>query len=69
MRMPFAMLGRAEQITMIACVLELCWNFETCVLARTATYMGELKTHVILAHVGPQTKRHYWGLRAFKNVL
>ena len=49
---------RPGQITVIACVLELCWNFEPFVLARTTSYRGELKTHsrhVLGAHFGPQT--------------
>ena len=48
----------AGQITVIACVLELCWNFEPFVLARTTTYRDGLKTHsrhVKGAHVGPKT--------------
>ena len=46
----------------VACVLELCWNFEPFVLARTTTYRGELKTHsrhVLGAHVGPTTLGKY----------
>ena len=57
---------------MIACVLELCWNFEPFVLARTITYRGELKTHsrhVLGAHFGPQTPGNYADLRWFKKVL
>ena len=60
------------QITVIACVLELCWNFEPFVLARTTTYRYEAKTHsrhVIGAHVGPKTRGKYWDLRWFKKVL
>ena len=60
------------QITVIACVLELCWNFEPFVLARTTTYRYEAKTHrshVIGAHVGPKTLGTYWDLRWFKKVL
>ena len=50
------MVGGAGQITVIACVLELCWNFEPFVLARTTTYRYEAKTHsrhVIGADFGP----------------
>ena len=60
------------QITVIACVLELCWKFEPFVLARTTTYRGELKTHRghgIGAHVGPKAPGTYWDLRWFKKVL
>ena len=60
------------QIAVIACVLELCWNFEPFVLARTTTYRGELKTHsrhVKGAHVGPNTRGMYLDLRGFKKVL
>ena len=49
----------AVQITVIACVLELCRNFEPLVLARTTTYWYEAKTyrsHVIGAHFGPKTR-------------
>ena len=57
---------------MIACVLELCWNFEPFVLARTTTYRYEAKTHrshAIGAHVGPNTHGTYLDLRWFKRVL
>ena len=60
------------QITVIACVLELCWNFEPFVLARTTRYRGELKTHrrhVLEAHVGPKAPGKYKNLRWFKKVL
>ena len=63
---------RSGQITVIACVLELCWNFEPFVLARTTTYRYEAKTHrshVIGAHVGPKTPGTYLVLRWFKKVL
>ena len=57
---------------MIACVLELCWNFEPYSLARTYTYGDGLKTHsrhVKGAHVGPKTPGKYWDLMWFKKVL
>ena len=62
----------AGKITVIACVLELCWNVEPFVLARTTTYRYEAKTHsrhVIGAHVGPKTLGQYLDLRWFKKVL
>ena len=62
----------AGQITVIACVLELCWNFDAFVLARTTTYRYEAKTHrshVIGAHVWPQTLGKHKDLRWFKKVL
>ena len=62
----------AGQITVIACVLELSWNFETFVLARTTTYRYEAKTHrshVIGAHFGLKTLGKYLDLRWFKKAL
>ena len=68
----FLMFSLTGQITVIACVLELCWNFEPFVLARTTTYRDGLKTHsrhVKGALFGPTTHGKYNGLRWFKKVL
>ena len=65
-------MGSSGQIAVIACVLELCWNFEPFVLARTTTYRYEAKTHrshAIEAFVGPKTPGTYCDLRWFKKVL
>ena len=62
----------SRQITVIACVLELWWNFEPFALARTTKYMDGLKTHsrhVKGAHFGPKALGTYEDLRLFQKVF
>ena len=59
-------------MTVIASVLEPCWNFAPFVLVRTTTYRREAKTHrrhFIGAHSRPQTLGNDWDLRWFKKAL